>query len=219
VLATPAAFVVVAARSKGLTYHCEIADDVPELGAGRRAAAAADPGQLLSNAVKFTDHGHVRLGVTTESDGRDTIRFVVDDTGIGIDAGQAARLFEPFEQADNSTTRTYGGAGLGLAICNRLAGMMGGSIAVTGTPGSGSCFTLRLPLPPSLPAAAAGTAGVRAWQAAGLSPARRRGRRGQSHPAGELLRHEGAEVVFAEDGQQAVQRRRRTWRSSLRCHP
>jgi CheY-like chemotaxis protein len=161
---------------------------------------------LLSNAVKFTEHGRVRLGVTAERDGRDTVRFVVDDTGIGIDAGQLARLFEPFEQADNSTTRAHGGAGLGLAICSRLADLMGGSVAVTGTPGSGSCFTLRLPLPPcpapqlpARPAAERGRLlGVRLLAAEDDEVNR--------ILLEELLRHEDADVVFAENGQQAVQR-------------
>ena len=204
VLADASSFVIVAARSKGLAYHCEIADDVPNWVRGDALRLQQILVNLLSNAVKFTEYGHVRLGVTAESDGRDTVRFVVDDTGIGIDAGQVARLFKPFEQADNSTTRAYGGAGLGLSICSGLADLMGGSIAVTGTPGSGCCFALRLPLPPSpqLPA----------------RPATERGRlQGVRLLAAEddevnrilleeLLRHEGAEVLFAEDGQQAVQR-------------
>jgi signal transduction histidine kinase/ActR/RegA family two-component response regulator len=206
VLGDASSFVVVAARSKGLTYHCEIAEDVPNWVRGDALRLQQILVNLLSNAVKFTDHGHVRLGVATERDGRDTIRFVVDDTGIGIDAGQAARLFEPFEQADNSTTRTYGGAGLGLAICNRLASMMGGSIAVTGTPGSGSCFTLRLPLPPSLPPQLPAHPAVERGRLRGLRLLAAEDDEVNRILLEELLRHEGAEVVFAEDGQQAVQR-------------
>jgi len=206
VLGDASSLVVVAARSKGLTYHCEIADDVPNWVRGDAPRLQQILVNLLSNAVKFTDHGHVRLGVTTESDGRDTIRFVVDDTGIGIDAGQAARLFEPFEQADNSTTRTYGGAGLGLAICNRLAGMMGGSIAVTGTPGSGSCFTLRLPLPPSLPPQLPAQPASERGRLPGFRLLAAEDDEVNRILLEELLRREGAEVVFAEDGQQAVQR-------------
>ena len=205
VLADASSFVMVAARSKGLAYHCEIADDVPNWVRGDPLRLQQILINLLSNAVKFTEHGHVRLGVTAESDGRDTVRFVVDDTGIGIDAGQAARLFEPFEQADNSTTRAHGGAGLGLAICRRLADLMGGSIAMSGTPGSGSCFALRLPLPPSpspqLPAPPAERGrllGVRVLAAEDDEVNR--------ILLEELLRHEGAEVLFAEDGRQAVQR-------------
>jgi len=206
VLADASSFVFVAARSKGLAYHCEIADDVPNWVRGDALRLQQILVNLLANAVKFTEHGHVRLDVATESDGRGTVRFVVDDTGIGIDDGQVARLFQPFEQADNSTTRAHGGAGLGLAICSRLADLMGGSIVVTSTPGSGSCFTLRLPLPPSSP------------QQLPARPAAERGRLlGVRLLAAdddevnrilleELLRREGAKVVFAEDGEQAVQR-------------
>ena len=161
---------------------------------------------MLSNAVKFTEHGHVRLGVTAESDDRDMVRFVVDDTGIGIDAGQAERLFEPFEQADNSTTRAHGGAGLGLAICRRLADLMGGSIAVTGTPGSGSCFALRLPLPPAPPAQLPARPAAERGRLAGVRLLAAEDDEVNRILLEELLRHEGAEVLFAEDGMQAVQR-------------
>jgi signal transduction histidine kinase/AmiR/NasT family two-component response regulator len=207
VIADASSFVIVDARSKGLAYHCEIADDVPNWVRGDALRLQQTLVNLLSNAVKFTEHGHVRLDVTAEGDGRDTVRFVVGDTGIGIDAGQVARLFEPFEQADNSSTRARGGTGLGLTICSRLAALMGGSIAVTSTPGSGSSFTLRLPLPqapeppqlPTQPATERGRLlGVRLLAAEDDEVNR--------ILLEELLRHEGAEVVFVGDGQQAVQR-------------
>jgi len=160
---------------------------------------------LLSNAVKFTEHGHVRLRVTAEGDGHDTVRFVFADTGMGIDASQVARLFEPFEQADTSTTRAHGGAGLGLAICRRLAGLMGGSIAVTGTPGSGSCFTLRLPLPPSPPPELPARPPAERGRLLGVRLLAAEDDEVNRILLEELLRHEGADVVFAEDGQQDVQ--------------
>ena len=102
---------------------------------------------LVGNAVKFTEHGEVRLTVTTHS-GHVTIE--VADTGIGITDEQMARLFSEFSQADASTTRRYGGTGLGLAISQRLCGLMGGRITAASTPGRGSTFTVCLPL--SLPA-------------------------------------------------------------------
>jgi len=206
VLADASSFIIVAARSKGLAYHCEIADDVPNWVRGDALRLQQILVNLLSNAVKFTEHGHVRLGVTAESDGRDMVRFVVDDTGIGIDAGQAERLFEPFEQADNSTTRAHGGAGLGLAICRRLADLMGGSIAVTGTPGSGSCFALRLPLPPAPPAQLPARPAAERGRLAGVRLLAAEDDEVNRILLEELLRHEGAEVLFAEDGMQAVQR-------------
>jgi GAF domain-containing protein/CheY-like chemotaxis protein len=103
---------------------------------------------LLSNACKFTERGVVTVAVVRESataDGDDSIVFAVRDTGIGITPEQMARLFEEFGQADASTTRRYGGTGLGLALSRRLCRMMGGDITVASEPGRGSTFTIRLP--------------------------------------------------------------------------
>ncbi|TCJ19753.1 PAS domain S-box protein, partial [Parasulfuritortus cantonensis] len=96
----------------------------------------------LGNAVKFTEHGRLSLrGRCLERNDSDLlVRFEVEDTGIGIPADKLARIFQPFEQADGSTTRLYGGTGLGLAICRRLAGMMGGETGVESEPGRGSLF-------------------------------------------------------------------------------
>jgi CheY-like chemotaxis protein len=102
---------------------------------------------LVSNAVKFTSRGEVRVTVTRTSlpDGRDGLRLAVRDTGIGIPADRMGRLFQVFSQVDASTTRQYGGTGLGLAICKRLVGLMGGSIGVRSEPGVGSEFYVDLP--------------------------------------------------------------------------
>ncbi|MBI5792424.1 MAG: response regulator [Rhodocyclales bacterium] len=97
---------------------------------------------LMSNAVKFTEHGEVRL---TASLDRGELVFRVSDTGIGMSQQQLAKLFLPFEQGDNSTTRKYGGTGLGLAISHQLAALMGGELLARSTPGSGSEFEFRLP--------------------------------------------------------------------------
>jgi GAF domain-containing protein/CheY-like chemotaxis protein/anti-sigma regulatory factor (Ser/Thr protein kinase) len=101
---------------------------------------------LLSNACKFTERGVVSVAVTREraADG-DVLVFAVSDTGIGMTPEQMARLFEEFGQVDASTTRRYGGTGLGLALSRRLCRMMGGDIAVASEPGQGSTFTIRLP--------------------------------------------------------------------------
>lgn len=97
---------------------------------------------LASNAIKFTDHGEVALGVE-RSNGE--VRFTVRDTGIGIAAEDRERLFQPFTQLDQGLTRRHGGTGLGLHIANRLAAMLGGRLEVESVPGEGSRFVLALP--------------------------------------------------------------------------
>ncbi len=101
---------------------------------------------LVSNACKFTERGKVALGAARKHDGTgDWIDFTVADTGIGMTPEQAAKIFQPFTQADASTTRRYGGTGLGLAISQRFCEIMGGSINVSSEPGHGSTFTVQLP--------------------------------------------------------------------------
>jgi signal transduction histidine kinase len=101
---------------------------------------------LLSNAAKFTHRGVIRLGVAPRSDGDDErLMFRVSDSGIGMTREQLARVFEPFVQADSTTTRRYGGTGLGLTICGHFAALMGGTIAVQSAPGEGTTFELRMP--------------------------------------------------------------------------
>jgi signal transduction histidine kinase/DNA-binding response OmpR family regulator len=102
---------------------------------------------LLSNAIKFTEAGSVTLAASTvdRTDRQMTVRWSVTDTGIGIPADRLAQLFQTFVQADSSIQRRYGGTGLGLAITRRLVESLGGSIAVTSNPGSGSTFTVEIP--------------------------------------------------------------------------
>jgi len=103
---------------------------------------------LLGNAIKFTETGEVRLHAACASG---CLRLAVVDSGIGMDDEQRSRLFRPFEQADMSTTRRFGGSGLGLYISARLAEAMGGEITVDSSPGAGSRFTVALPLAPESP--------------------------------------------------------------------
>jgi signal transduction histidine kinase len=101
---------------------------------------------LLSNAAKFTKQGRIMLRAYGDStDGSDWIVFQISDTGIGMTTEQTARLFQPFSQADSTTSRKYGGTGLGLAISRRIARMLHGDISVESTAGRGSSFTVRLP--------------------------------------------------------------------------
>ncbi len=101
---------------------------------------------LLSNACKFTDHGRITLRVDREaSAGGDWLSFAVEDTGIGMSPEQVERLFQRFTQADETTTRKFGGTGLGLALSRAFAKLLGGDITVTSTAGTGTCFALRIP--------------------------------------------------------------------------
>ena len=101
---------------------------------------------LMSNANKFTDHGTITIDARQgQDDGRDWISIAVTDTGIGMTAEQMGKLFQEFSQAEASTSRKYGGTGLGLVISRRFCQMMGGDITVESEPGHGSIFTIRLP--------------------------------------------------------------------------
>jgi signal transduction histidine kinase/ligand-binding sensor domain-containing protein/CheY-like chemotaxis protein/HPt (histidine-containing phosphotransfer) domain-containing protein len=103
---------------------------------------------LVGNAVKFTMQGEVvvKADVDATEPARSTLRISVADTGVGMDAATIAKIFEPFTQADESTTRRFGGSGLGLAICRELAELMGGSVTVESRPNVGSTFHVALPL-------------------------------------------------------------------------
>ena len=122
-----------------------------ELGPGVHGTVRGDPlrvrqiaGNFLSNAVKFTARGEVRLVARRNGE---QVRIEVHDSGDGIPPDIQTRLFRPFTQADESTTRRFGGTGLGLSICRELAHLMGGEVGVTSNPGQGSCFWAELPLP------------------------------------------------------------------------
>jgi len=128
------------AKEKGLTLTLE-ADALPSL-AGDPVRVRQALLNYASNAVKFTDQGAIRLRAikVAEDDDHVSVRFEVEDTGIGIPPESITKLFASFEQADSSTTRRYGGTGLGLAITRRLAELMGGDAGVTSVPGQGSTF-------------------------------------------------------------------------------
>src|SRR5437016_547260 len=130
------------AHEKGLEFLAHVSPEVP----GHLLGDPLRLGQILTNfvnnAVKFTEQGEIRLDIELlERAGEKVqLKFSVRDTGIGMTSEQAAKLFQPFTQADMSTTRKHGGTGLGLTICRRLVELMGGRIWLESEPGIGSSF-------------------------------------------------------------------------------
>lgn len=194
------------ATSKGLALHLVRAANFPSHCRSDALRLRQILLNLLSNAVKFTSTGTVSL--EAELDG-DALKFMVRDTGIGISADQLSNIFNPFEQGDNSTTRRFGGSGLGLAITDHLVQLMEGRIEVDSTRDVGSCFTVYLPYKPlerrksprqetiiAIPPDSNVLAGMRILVVEDIDINR--------HIMGELLGEVGADVTFAEDGQQAV---------------
>jgi two-component system, sensor histidine kinase and response regulator len=135
------------ARAKGLRLECDVAPSVPRWIEGDPERFRRVLMELTSNALKFTQEGSVRLETVGAGDPmeRSAILCKVIDTGIGIKPKAMPKLFEPFTQADSSSTRRHGGAGLGLAISLRIVTLMGGSMGVDSTPRGGSTFWLLLP--------------------------------------------------------------------------
>jgi len=192
------------ARAKGLELRVERSTDLP-------AACTGDPMRLkqvllnlLSNAVKFTDHGTITL--TVQRDG-ERLRFRVADTGIGMTAEHIDKLFQPFEQADASTTRKYGGTGLGLAITQRLVDLMGGTLQVRSSPGLGTTFDVLLPLretslpTPDEPAFPVSKSGPRLT---GLSILSAEDNEVNQLLLESILLPEGAQLTMVENGRLAV---------------
>jgi signal transduction histidine kinase/CheY-like chemotaxis protein len=136
------------AHSKGLELICDIPAefDSKVCGDGQRLRQVII--NLISNAVKFTERGEVKITVRHEGAGllNPAFRFEVKDTGVGIKPENCNAIFESFAQEDSTTTRQYGGTGLGLAICKQLVELMGGQIGVSSTPGVGSTFYFSVPL-------------------------------------------------------------------------
>ena len=124
---------------KGLSLVFSMGDDVPDRYCGAPGRVRQILTNLVSNAIKFTERGEIVVEVRHE--GNDTVCMSVSDTGIGIAPEVAAALFQPFRQADSSTSRKYGGTGLGLAISRQLAELMGGTLTLQTAPGKGSTFS------------------------------------------------------------------------------
>jgi signal transduction histidine kinase/HPt (histidine-containing phosphotransfer) domain-containing protein len=137
------------AGEKGLSFRCHVPDEVPDLLLGDRLRLQQVLFNLAGNAVKFTEVGGVEIGVRCLSQDRSaSLEFEVRDTGIGIPPESLSQLFQPFQQADASMARRYGGSGLGLSICKSLVHLMEGDIRVESAAQSGTTFfvTVRLPM-------------------------------------------------------------------------
>ncbi len=208
----------VPAEAKGLQLEARLAADLPALVAGDPNRVRQIVFNLVSNALKFTERGHVTVearvrhrasAIIEEAQGMDLI-LEVSDSGLGISEEALGNLFTEFWQADTSISRRFGGSGLGLAICNKLAKQMGGEIKVISAPGAGSVFTLTIPtkaMPaPELSVVEAGEAAVAACDARLTSsrillvednPTNRR-------IARTILAQTGAQIDTAEDGVEAV---------------
>ena len=140
--------VAVRAHDKGLSLVCEIAPNMPTDLIGDPTRLRQVLLNLLGNAIKFTEFGEVALRVTPDGDSSvmGTLRFTISDTGVGIPSEKLDAVFERFTQADSSTTRRFGGSGLGLTISKRLVELMGGRIWVASVVGKGSVFSFAVPL-------------------------------------------------------------------------
>ncbi len=141
-LETVVTFVGQRAEEKGLEFLLEVSPEVPRRLLGDPLRLGQILTNLVGNAIKFTEHGEVRVAISCgrREAQRQELCFAVSDTGIGIAPEQEKRLFEAFSQGDSSTTRRFGGSGLGLSIARQLVEMMDGGISVQSTPQQGSCF-------------------------------------------------------------------------------
>lgn len=198
-----------AAAGKGLVLAYEPHPELPSWAMGDETRIRQVLLNLVSNALKFTEAGEVRLlmAPAPASDGDGGVEIIVADTGIGMTPEQQAGLFQPFVQAEASTARRFGGTGLGLAICRHLCELMGGSISVASSPGKGSAFRVWLPLPAAqppapaeAPAAPVGLSGLRILVA-------------EDNPINQavaraILEAAGAQLEMANDGAEALERLR-----------
>ncbi|RLJ17879.1 hypothetical protein DJ030_12800 [bacterium endosymbiont of Escarpia laminata] len=193
------------AGEKGLAFSLHLDPALPAWVAGDSLRLRQVLLNLLSNAVKFTEEGEVQLQIACQGE---LTCFSVTDTGIGMNSEQISRLFTPFDQGDTSTTRRFGGTGLGLAISHNLANLMDGHISVKSEPDRGSTFTLCLPLMETEPEV----------EHEIQKPEKTGSRLKDIHVLAaedvemnrlilkDTLEHEGAHVVFAENGYQALER-------------
>lgn len=197
------------ALEKGVALQLDIAPDTPSCLCGDDRRITQILMNILGNAVKFTHEGHVTVTVSCETDlstARPILSFSVCDTGIGIAPEMQDRIFERFSQADAAISRRFGGTGLGLTISQKLAHAMKGDITVTSTVGEGSCFTVSLHLDPatlvSIPAEE--DLNEDSVDLTGTSILVAEDNQVNRMLVQKFLKMSGADVQFATDGQQAM---------------
>ncbi|WP_458232210.1 PAS domain S-box protein [Roseateles sp. P5_E8] len=203
------------AQARGLTFAVEIDPALPGWVFGDPLRTRQILSNYLTNALKFTAHGGITVSVkamsrNSQGSAGEWVHIEVSDTGAGIAPEQQKRLFQPFTQADESTTRRFGGTGLGLSICRELASLMGGEVGMRSAVGEGSSFWAELPLP-GAPAPMAHQ--PREPRATGAAHEALHGRRvliAEDHPVNMLiavaqLEQWGMEVAQASDGRQAIE--------------
>ncbi|MBX9576123.1 MAG: response regulator [Caulobacteraceae bacterium] len=196
------------AAAKGLALIVEVCEDCPGWLMGDQVRLKQIMCNLVSNAVKFTEAGLIKLEAHCGPDvaGVSGLRVAVSDTGIGFGPDQRERLFGRFEQADGAITRRYGGSGLGLSICRQLAEMMGGELDAESEPGGGSTFILSLPLREAQAPSAQPAETQLASEAGGSTT---RVLLADDHPTNRkvvelILASAGVELTSVENGQEAV---------------
>ncbi|MBK1643715.1 hypothetical protein CKO25_03370 [Thiocapsa imhoffii] len=205
------------ATTKGLTLEQSVDPRIPAVLFGDAHRLGQILLNYLGNAIKFSEQGtiRVRARIREEDEGRRLLCLEVADEGIGLTPSQCERLFKPFTQGDDSTTRRYGGTGLGLVICKRLAELMGGEVGVESMPGEGSRFWVEIPLRDDKGSTPGAVNDLHLQPSADLEERLARRYRGvrllmveddplNAEVASELLRRLGLIVDIAENGQEAV---------------
>lgn len=200
-------------HKKRLRLQNELSAEIPDIVMGDQLRFKQIMLNLLANAIKFTDQGKITIGgsVLEQQQYQLLLRITVCDTGIGMAPETLHRIFTPFSQADSSTTRRYGGTGLGLTICQQLAHLMGGDIIVESTPGLGSCFYLELPFGLHAPTGTPLVApleqeGPPIWSGPALNILLAEDNQVNQRFLVGLLRKMGLEVILAENGKEALER-------------
>ncbi len=200
----------VKAQEKGIEFDASVDGDVVDCRLGDSHRLMQIMHNVVSNAMKFTERGSVKVKIAnavSKIDGQPTISISVVDTGIGMSREQLDTIFDAFVQADSSTTRRYGGSGLGLSIVKGIVDAMKGKIIVNSVPDEGTTFRINIPLPTATAAEEAASAsqgeGTIAWKDISILVAEDNGINKMIVDA--FLKQTGARVIYVENGRDAVE--------------